>query len=94
MLILNNATIYLSRMVKCFLKRHRWVDLQHLMPYSPAFNPIARLWQWLKAKVYGATTFDTIEAIIAKIRQLTWHYNERQLKTYIHVEFTAYAKIL
>jgi transposase len=74
--ILDNAKIHKSRAVKRFLTQHTWVVLEHLEPYSPEYNPIERFWQWLKAKVYGATAFDTIEDVLRKIRQLIWHYNE------------------
>ena len=58
------------------------------------YNPIERFWQWLKAKIYGASAFDTIEAVIAKIRQLIWHYHEGWLTTSIHFDFAPYAQIL
>ena len=93
-LILDNAKIHKSHAIKRFLKRHRWIRLEHLTPYSPEYNPIERFWQWLKAKVYGASAFETIEDIIAKIRKLIWHYHEGWLKTTIHFDFVPYAKIL
>jgi transposase len=92
--ILDNAKIHKSRAVKRFLKPHTWVVLEHLEPYSPEYNPIERFWQWLKAKVYGATAFDTIEDVLRKIRQLIWHYNEGWLTATIHFDFTLYREIL
>jgi transposase len=73
MVILDNAKIHKSRAVKHFLKQHAWVALEHLEPYSPEYNPIERFWLWLKAKVYGATAFDTIEEVLCRVRQLIWH---------------------
>ena len=93
-LILDNASIHTSRVLKRFVKCHDWVDLEHLAPYSPQYNLIERFWQWLKAKVYGASAFDTIEAVIAKMRQLIWHYHEGWLTTSIHFDFAPYAQIL
>jgi transposase len=69
-------------------------SFEHLTTYSPEYNPIKRFWQWLKAKVYGASAFETIEEVIAKIRKLTWHYREGWLKTIIQFDFVLYAKIL
>jgi DDE superfamily endonuclease len=92
--ILDHAKIHKSRAVKRFLKQHTWVVLEHLEPYSPEYNPIERFWQWLKAKVYGATAFDTIEDVLRKIRQLIWHYNEGWLTATIHFDFTLYREIL
>jgi transposase len=93
-LILDNATIPKSRAVKRFLTQHTWVTLEHLAPYSPEYNPIARFWQWLKAKVYGATACDTIDDVISKVRQLIWHSHEGWLASTIHFDFKDYQRIL
>jgi transposase len=94
LLILDNAKIHKSRAIRRFLQQHDWIQFEHLTPYSPEYNPIERFWQWLKAKVYGASAFETIEEVIAKIRKLIWHYNEGWLKTTIHFDFVLYAEIL
>jgi transposase len=91
---LDNAKIHKSRAVKHLLTQHAGVELQPLEPYSPEYNPIERFWQWLKAKVYGATAFDTIEDVLRKIRQLIWHDNEGWLTSTIHFDFTLYQEIL
>jgi transposase len=93
-LILDNATIHKSRAVKRFLMQHDWVTLAHLAPYSPEYNPIERFWRWLKAKVYAATAFHTIDAVISRIRQLIWHYHEGWLTSTIHFDFKDYQQIL
>ena len=93
-LVLDNATIHKSRAVKRLLTQHDWVVLEHLAPYSPEYNPIERFWQWLKAKVYAATAFHTIDDVICKVRQLIWHYHEGWLTSTIHFDFTLYREIL
>jgi transposase len=93
-LIVDNATMHKSRAVKRFLLQHDWVVLAHLAPYSPAYHPIERFWQWRKAKVYGATVFDTIDDVICKIRQHIWHYHEGWLTSTIHFDFTDDQSIL
>jgi transposase len=93
-LILDKAKIHKSHAIKRFLKRHTWIRFAYLLPYSPEYNPIERFWQWLKATVYGASAFETIEEVIGKIRKLIWHYHEDWLKTTIHFDFILYAKIL
>jgi transposase len=93
-LILDNATIHTSRVIKQFLNKHDWVVFEHLLPYSPQYNPIERFWQWLKAKVYGASAFATSEDVIGKLRRLIWHYNEGWLVTSIHFDFASYLQIL
>jgi len=92
--ILDHAKRHTSRAVKQFLKQHDWVALAHLEPYAPEYHPIERFWQWRKAKVYGATAFDTIEDVLRKVRQLIWHYNEGWLTSTIHFDFTLYQEIL
>src|SRR5262245_42722528 len=91
--ILDNAQIHKSRAVKRFLKQHTWVAREPLEPYSPDYTPIERFWQWLKAKVDGATAFDTIEDVLRKSRQLIWHYNEGWLTATSHFDFTLYREI-
>lgn len=93
-LILDNATIHRSLAVKRFLTQHDWVVLEHLAPYSPEYNPIERFWQWLKAKVYGATAFATIDDVITRVRQIVWHYHEGWMTSTIHFDFTDYQNIL
>ena len=93
-LILDNATMHKSRAAKRFLTQHDWVVLEHLAPYAPEYNPIERFWQWLKAKVYGATAFATIDDVITRVRQLVWHYHEGWLTSTIHFDFTDYQSIL
>lgn len=41
-LVLENATMHKSRAVQRFLRPHAWVALEHLVPYSPEYHPIAR----------------------------------------------------
>ncbi len=55
--------------------------------------PIERFWQWLKAKVYGATAFNTMEDVFRQIRQRIWHYHEGWLTSTIHWAFTLYQEI-
>jgi putative transposase len=74
--MLDNATMHKSRAVQRFLMQHDWMVLEHLAPYAPEYHPIERCWQWLKAKVYGATAFATIDDVIHRVQQLVWHYHE------------------
>jgi transposase len=94
LLILDNAKIHKSRAVKRFVAQHDWIALEHLEPYSPEYNPIERFWKWLKAKVYGATTYGTIDEVICKVRQIAWHDNEGWLTSTIHFKFDPSQDIL
>ena len=93
-LILDNATMHKSRAVKRLLTQHDWVVREHLAPYSPEYNPIERFWQWLKAKAYGATAFDTIDDVINKVRRLIWHYHAGWLTSTIRFDCNDYQNIL
>ena len=46
-------------------------------------------WRWLKAKVYGATAFDTIDDVISKVVSLL-AYHEGWRTSTIHLDFTDY----
>ncbi len=94
MRILDNCSIHKSKKVKAFVAKTSWLELQHLAPYSPEYNPIERFWHWLKRKVYGCKSYKTMEGVISKIRKLIWHYNEGRLVTTIRFNFSAYVEIL
>jgi transposase len=92
--ILDNATMHRSLAVQRLLTQPNWVVLEHLVPYAPEYHPIERFWQWLKAKVYGATAFATIDDVITRVRQLVWHDREGWLTSTIHFDFTDYQSII
>lgn len=92
--ILDNCSIHKSKKVKTFVAKTAWLELEHLAPYSPEYNPIERFWHWLKRKVYGGKSYKTIDEIVSTIRKLIWHYNEGRLITTIRFNFTAYAELL
>jgi transposase len=94
LLILDNAPIPKSRAVTRFRTPHDWVALAHLAPYAPAYQPLERFWQWLKAKMYGATAFDTIDTVISQVRQLIWHDHAGWLTSTMHLDFKDYQSIL
>jgi transposase len=93
-LILDNCSIHRSQKVKAFVAKTPWLELEHLTPYSPEYNPIERFWRWLKSKVYGCKSYHTMDEVVATIRKLIWHYNEGRLMTTIRFNFTAYAELL
>jgi transposase len=93
-LILDNCSIHQSKKVKAFVSKTPWLELEHLAPYSPEYNPIERFWQWLKRKVYGCKSYQTMDELVTKIRKLIWHYNEGRLLTAIRFNFSAYVEIL
>jgi transposase len=92
--ILDNCSIHKSKKVKAFVVKTSWLELEHLAPYSPEYNPIERFWHWLKRKVYGGKSYKTMDEVISNIRKLIWHYNEGRLITTIRFNFDAYAELL
>ena len=50
-MVVDNARIHRSQLVKDFLIQHDRLLLIYLPPYSPNLNPIERLWNWLKKTV-------------------------------------------
>ena len=93
-LILDNGSIHKSKKVKGFVAKHDWIQLYFLPPYSPEYNPIERFWLWLKQKIYGAKSFATMEALIAKLRKYVWHYHENSTISTIKFGFTPYEDLL
>ncbi len=93
-IILDNGSIHQSKKVQSFVKKHDWVKLFFLPPYSPEYNPIERFWQWLKQKVYGSKSFIRIEDLIEQLRKLIWHYHEGNTISKINFNYEAYARLL
>ena len=93
MIILDNGSIHKSKKAKGFLKKHDWVELFFLPPYSPEYNPIERFWLWLKQKVYGSKSFNKIEELIQQARKLIWHYHEGKTISKINFNYEAYANL-
>jgi len=93
-MIIDNGSIHRSKLVAKFVKKHEWIELYYLPPYSPEYNPIELFWKWLKRKVYGASGFSCIEQLIGCIRKFIWHYNENRLIAPIQFQFNAYQELL
>ncbi len=93
-IIVDNGSIHRSKHVKNFLKKQAWIKLFFLPAYSPEYNPIERFWLWLKQKIYGTKSFDTIEALISKLRKLIWHYHEGNLVSNIQFNYGPYHDLL
>lgn len=93
-IILDNGSIHKSRKVQTFVKKHGWVELFFLPPYSPEYNPIERFWLWLKQTVYGCKSFVKIDDLIQQIRRLIWHFHEGKTISTIHFNYEDYANLL
>ena len=93
MIILDNGSTHKSKKAKGFVKKHDWVELFFLAPYSPEYNPIERFWLWLKQKVYGSKSFNKIEELIQQVCKLIWHYHEGKTISKINFYYEALANL-
>jgi len=51
LLICDNARFHKAKWLTEWLQtQHSWLQIAFLPPYSPDFNPIERLWRWLKGE--------------------------------------------
>ncbi|MCX5810519.1 MAG: transposase, partial [Proteobacteria bacterium] len=65
-----------------------------LPPYSPEYNPVERVWGWIKQKVYGFKAFGGIQYLIKKFRTFIWHFNRRKLTKPINLKLEVYHLLL
>jgi len=49
-LICDNASFHKAKGLKEWYKQQPWLQVEFLPAYSPDFNPIERLWRWLKTE--------------------------------------------
>ena len=93
-IILDNASQHTCGKVKQFLQRYPRIKLYFLPPYSPEYNPIERFWGWLKKHVYGSKSYEQIQEVTKRIRQLIWHYQEDRITSKIRFNFLPYQKLI
>ena len=94
MVILDNYSIHKSRKVARYVKRFPMIHLFYLPPYSPEYNPVDRIWGWIKPKVYGFSAIGGLEEVISRFRKLAWHYNEGSIVKPINIKLEVYRNIL
>ncbi|MEA3452188.1 MAG: transposase [Bacteroidota bacterium] len=85
--IVDNANIHRSKKIKSFLEKYREITLYHLPTYSPEYNPVEKVWWWLKPKIYGLFAFKNgLEELLSRTRKLIMAYNKGQLNLKIYRE--------
>ncbi|AZI45067.1 IS630 family transposase (plasmid) [Deinococcus psychrotolerans] len=52
-LVLDNAAIHRSKAVSAFVETQQRLSLMYLPPHSPEFNPIEKVWAYVKRNVLG-----------------------------------------
>jgi transposase len=81
--------------VKNYLQKHPEVFLYFLPPYSPEYNPVEKLWWWIKPLVYGFSAMkEGLSELHRRIRKLIWHYNEGRIEGRLEFNMEAYSNII
>jgi len=80
--ILDNAKYHHARVLRSWLRRHRkHITLLFLPPYSPALNPIERIWKLARRLATHNRYFATLAELVAAVRERfeIWAKPNRQL---------------
>lgn len=102
--ICDNASFHKAKWLTEWVERNKaWLQIEFLPPYSPDFNPIERLWRWLKTefthnkcwkskkdlKEYLKGIYDEIPLYADSLKSLMKKENERfeKLCQYYEVPF-------
>lgn len=93
--ILDNSSVHKNKKVKAFLEKFTEIRLLCLPTYSPEYNPVEKIWWWLKPKIYGLFALGKgLDELLARVRKLFWHFNEKRLVDPIDLKLNAYHKII
>lgn len=93
-IILDNYSIHKSKKVFEYLKRFPMIHLYYLPKYSPEYNPVERIWGWIKPKVYGFSAIGGVCELMKRFRKLIWHLNEKTLVKPIQMKLEPYKILL
>ena len=95
LLIVDNASIHKSQKVKQFLEKYTEITLWHLPTYSPEYNPVEKVWWWLKPKVYGLFALKNgLEELLSRIRKLILAYNNGKLISALELKLEIYKEVI
>ena len=91
LIIVDNASIHKSKKVQLFLEKYNEITLYHLPTYSPEFNPVEKIWWWIKPKVYGLFEFKNgLEELLKRFRKLVFSYNNNNLISQLELKLDIY----
>ena len=93
-IILDNYSIHKSRKVERYIKRFPFIHLFNLPTYSPEYNPVERIWGWVKPKVYGSSSVGGLDELVKRFRKIVWNFNEKKLVKPINLKLEAYELLL
>lgn len=93
LLVVDNSSIHLSKVVRAFLSKTSRVTLFTLPTYSPEYNPIERFWLWMKRQLSSACSYSKISSVKKALRSLMMRYNEGWHDALITFEFGVWKKL-
>ena len=66
--VLDNAAIHRAKAVSAFVEAQDRLSLVYLPPYSPEFNPIEKVWAYVKRNVLGNFCARTTKELRTRLR--------------------------
>ena len=79
-IIEDNVSYHKSKKVRNWLEKNQDFKIFYLPTYSPEYNPVEKIWKWLKKNIYGEKAVDGgIQEIIKCLRVICWHWRENRL---------------
>ena len=78
MLICDNASFHKAKwLTEWVSKQNNWLRLEFLPPYSPDFNPIERLWRWIKTEHMHNRCWKSLDELKKHLIQVVKDVKER-----------------
>ena len=76
-LILDNVRYHHAKIIKPFLEKHKnKIELIYLPAYSPDFNPIERVWWYMRKKIMNNRYVDTLKNRMIEFWKMFSHYQK------------------
>lgn len=76
-MILDNVRYHHAKLVKPFLEKNKnKIELMFLPAYSPDFNPIERVWWYMRKKITNNRYIDTLKNRMIEFWKLFSHYQK------------------
>lgn len=92
---MDNSSVHWNRKVRSFLKRYPEIRLHFLPTYSPEYNPIEKVWWWLKPKLHGLRSVgESLQRLLKRIRRFIWHYNKSRLLNPLTLQLAPYQRLI
>ncbi len=81
--------------MKDFLKKYKEIKLFYLPTYSPEYNPVEKIWWWIKPKVYGLFALENgVDELMKRFRKLIRAYNRQELIKPLELNLNIYKDII